>query len=73
MSILAFPFVAIFDRVLHANWVSIVPYIALTCFIVAFAFIIFSALRMPRKDAERLSRLPLADEKKAQDEHTPQS
>lgn len=54
-------FLAIFERVIHADWVTLVPIIAFVCFALAFGIIIFRALRMPRKEIERLSRLPLDD------------
>lgn len=48
-----------FQRVIHADWVSIVPPIAFACFVIAFGLVIFRALSLPKKEIERIARLPL--------------
>ncbi len=51
-----------FERVTHADWVSVVPFVAFVCFTAAFAMIVIRALRIPRKEVDRLSRMPLEDD-----------
>ncbi len=51
-----------FDRVIHSEWVSIVPPIAFACFTIAFGLVLFKALTLPNKEIERISRLPLEGE-----------
>lgn len=48
-----------FQRIIHADWVSIVPPIAFACFVIAFGLVLFRALSLPKKEIERIARLPL--------------
>lgn len=51
-----------FERVIHADWVSSVPPIAFACFVIAFGLVLFRALTLPKKEIERISRMPLDDQ-----------
>ena len=51
-----------FRRVILENWLEFVPYLCFSLIAGAFLIIVIRAIMMKKKEVERLSRLPLADE-----------
>lgn len=50
-----------FKRVIVEEWATILPFISFFIFFVVFATITVRALRLGRKDRERMASMPLDD------------
>ena len=60
-----------FKRIIYADWVEIVPYLAFFLTFAVFLVLVVRTLKMGKANAERIASLPLETQPEAKQNSTP--